>query len=391
MKKLTNSIALSLAFLLLCSCGAPATTSSSANSTAGAVPSETTGKWTVAMSTDDFGDVTEDSDVVLATSVSGDFSNTATPSSDLIANVFFRRNPNNEHYLMEFQLLEYNSTPATYLTGTPIVLKTKINDTVTEIQLTGTAPNGDLFAGMGESDYNGDVFFNDLYAGEDIRCIVSIDSSDYNFTIESDNFKDICTQNDFEPGTCAMTLTEATKTYLDSFSAGVWGTAANTEAEATFVNNREKMQQLNDDQLNELLGYTYFHVSAVFLYGWMEEFTTDYIRKTTINFNESSLVQGAYEVNPSTLDSQLSLTISNDHLISKEALRDGEYEVRELVDGVYILYEFNDNGDPCFGQYPNPTRGFKTYGVLLFRWDEPIQNSDDLANMITTLKEKLTA
>lgn len=385
MKKLTGIIALTLAFLLLCACGTSAVNSASA-SIAGT--SETEGKWTTVMSTDDFGDVTDDSDVVLSTSINGDFSNTATPSSDLIANVFFRRNPSNEHYLMEIQLLEYNNTPATYLPNTPIVLKTKLNDTVTEIQLTGTAPNGDLFAGMGESDYNGDVYFNDLYAGEDIRCIVTIDSSDYNFTIESDNFKNVCMQNDFEPGAGEMTLTEAAKAYLDSFSAGVWGKT--TEADATFLANRSKMQQLNDEQLNELLGHTYFHLTAVYASGWTEEFTTDCIRRTVVNFNESNLVQGAYKVNPNTTGSQHLLTISNNHLTSEEALGDKEYEVHELTNGIYILYEINDSGDLRFGQYKNDIRGFNTYGTLLFRWDEPIQSPDDMANMISVLKQKLT-
>ena len=172
--------------------------------------------WTVQQTLDDFGDVTPDSERVIMAEIKGEFSNTATASSELTVNAFFRKNPAApQHYIFEIALFEYATTPAAYLNRSSIQLKTKIGDEVSESSLVGNAPNGNVFAGLMEGDYYGDVYFNALYDGKDVRCIVNIDSSKYQFTLESSNFKTVCDSEDFPYAPGEMTIEESLVMFLE--------------------------------------------------------------------------------------------------------------------------------------------------------------------------------
>lgn len=89
-----------------------------------------------------------------------------------------------------FRLLEYNETPATYITGDELIIKIKIGDTIYEDVLIGTPPNGDLLL-MNGANYSSKVYkqmYNTLLKEEDVRCIIEIGSSKYNFTVEGSGF-----------------------------------------------------------------------------------------------------------------------------------------------------------------------------------------------------------
>lgn len=149
------------------------------------VPTETEDttqqNWEFTRSVDDFGDVVEGGTFSLRTPIIGDFSNTATLSSELTGYVFI-----SSDNCIVFRLFEYGQTPTTYSSTEGLVLKTKVNDTITEYSLNGTVPNGDLILGP---DYDTACLFLDtLYYGDDIRCIIEIGGSQYNFTLESGNF-----------------------------------------------------------------------------------------------------------------------------------------------------------------------------------------------------------
>ena len=207
-------ISLALVFVLclsLCACGSrestepPAETSqSSIESTpvptemsptetpAPVEPTESTplSFWTTEFMVDDFGDKT---DVACLRGITtGVFSNTATASSDLTVVVFMNPAVSNDKMISSFafHLLEYNETPATYIAGDNLTIKIKIGDTVYEDVLKGTPPNGDLLL-MNGANYSSEVYkqmYNALLKEKDIRCIIEIGSSKYNFTVAGSGF-----------------------------------------------------------------------------------------------------------------------------------------------------------------------------------------------------------
>lgn len=85
-----------------------------------------------------------------------------------------------------FRLLEYNETPATYISSDNLTIKIKIGDTVYEDVLNGTPPNGDLLLRNG-ANYSSEVYkqmYNTLLKEDDVRCIIEIGSSKYSFTMK---------------------------------------------------------------------------------------------------------------------------------------------------------------------------------------------------------------
>lgn len=154
------------------------------------------GVWIIDQSVDEFGDKTEGDAPVLKTPITGDFSNTATASSTLSGALFIQKV--SQKYVAAFRLLEYGNTPATYLSSEEdeLILKTKVGDEVKEFNLFGTAPNGDLYLGA-LNDEDGNWFVDTLCGGNDIKCVIYIGSSKYNFTISSNGFSDACTAAGF--------------------------------------------------------------------------------------------------------------------------------------------------------------------------------------------------
>ena len=138
------------------------------------------GNWFVEDYVDDFGDSTGSS--FCYTVCDGTFENTATSGSDLIASVYF----DSYNEVFAIRLLEYSKAKASYLSNAHITLKCKVDDYVFEDMLIGNPPNGDLILSNGNAGYK--KIFKYLDEGKEIRTVIYIDNSKYNFTISGNGF-----------------------------------------------------------------------------------------------------------------------------------------------------------------------------------------------------------
>jgi len=144
--------------------------------------------WVLDYLVDDFGDDT-DSTYIKCVAV-GDFSNTATTSSELLVTVFFIpgvANESNESGFW-FRLFEYGDKPATYTSNDEIIMKIKVGDEIITEKLYGTAPNGDLL--LLEGDMLNKLTHTLPTEDQEIRCIIEIGSSKYNFTMPLAGYAD---------------------------------------------------------------------------------------------------------------------------------------------------------------------------------------------------------
>ena len=90
--------------------------------------------WKVEAERDEFGDEKKDGEKILSTVTKGDFSNSATVSSELVVGVqMIMWAPENR--VFGFTLLEYGDNPATFLASDPMSMKIKVDDTITDIGL----------------------------------------------------------------------------------------------------------------------------------------------------------------------------------------------------------------------------------------------------------------
>lgn len=159
-----------------------------------------TTNWTTDYLTDDFGDTTNEKCIYCI--CEGTFSNTATTDSPLIVYAYFDPiNLGNDDYSgsLSFRLLEYTNTKATYLSSDNIILKIKIGEQSYSEELIGSSPNGDvyLYHDMGGSDFTSELYSpiqKALDNNEDVRCIIEIGSSSYNFTLSGEGFADARTE-----------------------------------------------------------------------------------------------------------------------------------------------------------------------------------------------------
>lgn len=139
--------------------------------------------WTVDYYVDDFGDPTDDA--YLRGEASGDFSNTATPSSPLTVVIFYDWDYN----VFSFRLLENGYLPVTYtdVEAEDAVFMIKTADgAISEGTLIGDEPNGDLYL-----DYDLPVvarMMDALLGEEEVRCIVELGVAKYNFTVDGAGF-----------------------------------------------------------------------------------------------------------------------------------------------------------------------------------------------------------
>lgn len=139
--------------------------------------------WAIGDGKDDFGDLTGDK--FIAGMVFGSFSNTATNNSELSVGIVCYLLPNgNPSFLIRLQ--EYGDLAATYLASDDIILKTRIDGNDNEYILIGQPPNGLLMINPMED--TSIEFFNALYDGKEISCIIDIGSSKYRFTIDGTDF-----------------------------------------------------------------------------------------------------------------------------------------------------------------------------------------------------------
>ena len=160
-------------------------------------------KWILQQEVDEFGDVKKDGSLIALYEINGTFSNTATNGSELGGSVGFDAS----RQAFYFSLHEYNNyTNATYISSDSIILKYKAgdDDTIKSHFLGGKAPNtAPILNDLIQQELNEihevlsvDSGFYDLaknlWDGKEVRCIIEIGNSSYNFNIEPSNFQDVC-------------------------------------------------------------------------------------------------------------------------------------------------------------------------------------------------------
>lgn len=352
MRKVWSIILISLIVLSLTSCGES--------------ESKNDGKWYFSQIVDEFGDVVKDGEKSLCVNFSGDFSNTATTKDNLTGSFSFRKN--NAHYIAEISLLEYGNTPITYNTNDKICIKTKIVDNTSEYLLTGESPKGNLFLGANPHDYSADIVFNELYNGSDIRCIIYIGSSQYNFTLTSKNFSKICKEEKFELASAEMTVDEAIAILLSDDLSLV-------DAAGDCLDEKyENFEILTNEELNKYLNGTFIEISTGGRYGieLSNGKTIPYCSMEIFKYTPTQHIQegefkretwGRYyqkTITPHIFD----FYIENNAVINKE--QGYSFEYRKITDDIF-LQGFKGKDD----------NKFHGYNLVIFS-NHPINNIDDI-------------
>lgn len=178
-----------LLVLALCLCGCsdkvPAETAAAGNDTV------TVNLWSAEKSVDEFGAVIADSKASVQCPISGEFSNTATTGGELKGAVYMRMLDDTPIFFI--RLLEYGDQAAFYTGYDPLEFKIKVDDSITEFSsVVGNPPNNPVMV------YDtAEALYTALYNGKDVRCIVQIGSSKYQFTLSGSNFAQICKDNGY--------------------------------------------------------------------------------------------------------------------------------------------------------------------------------------------------
>lgn len=376
MKKIVSLILVLGLCLSLCACGGgndtPTPTQNSTPTEATeAVPTTT---WSVQQTVDEFGDVTADSATVIEAPISGDFSNTATASSELSGYVRFTKKPNSDHYIAQFVLLEYNNTPATYNSGDSLSMKVKIGDTITDLTLTGEAPNGSLFLGISAFDYAADYLFDELYLGLDLRCIIYIGSSQYNFTIACDNFTELCDAEGFPMAPAQMTVKEAVDIFVTE-NGPYMGAAVDI-----FTNGIENFEIANTDELTTALYGNFFEIQIDDFAPYWTIKNYDNSTTSQIAFMEYNAYGRGFEDTSESI-SRGDYEFRTDNNLMTVVFGGGiteSYQVRKLSDDVFVTYEPNDNGE-----YIIPAK-------LMIRYNDVVSSTTDVYdNMLPYIQNTL--
>lgn len=145
--------------------------------------------WELKEFVDDFGDPT--GEAYLRSIVPGTFSNTAAQGENMRVVLGYLPQKLGDNYVptLTFRLVEYDDTlkvKATYTESDDITIKVKIDDEITEGQLIGTPPNGDLQLIGGPCLKK--IYDTLIEAEQGVRTIIEIGSSKYSFTIDSEGF-----------------------------------------------------------------------------------------------------------------------------------------------------------------------------------------------------------
>lgn len=154
--------------------------------------------WKVATIVDEFGDPVEATDEkAIFYSFTGDFSNTATNSSPLTGAVYVTETKEGLK-IISFKLNEYGDVPIAFTSADELSIKYKVDDVVFEYSLGGTAPSSDLvmdIVSTGDlTPKSNELFFQQLCRGKDIKCIIMIGHSQYNFNIKGEGIKNACVE-----------------------------------------------------------------------------------------------------------------------------------------------------------------------------------------------------
>ncbi len=314
---------------------------------------EETGTWSIQQQVDEFGDVIPNSKPVIITPFSGTFDNTATKNEKLTGYAYFQIMSDNTHYALGFQLLEYGNIDATFLDSDKKTLKVKIQDKISEFNLDGVSPNGNVFTGVRDYEYGGDWLLNQLYQGQDLRCIVYLGSSKYSFNIQSGNLPQVLDQAGIQPSPSGITLKEALSTYLTD-SDWTNNTDGFKTAYAYFYNHREDFDILTTSDLEKELQGNFLEIEV----GQSDS------RYWVIRNYDGSLSQQLYywanhkeRLNPEDIQYNRSeaakeYSVADNIMTRNISGLNMRYQIRKIADGIYIRYGTNSFKKDA--EYTNP-------------------------------------
>lgn len=300
------------------------------------------GTWYLSHTVDEFGD--ESGNPVIQSEITGTFSNTATAESELKVMAYIVSDDTGTivgegKYALAFRLFEYGDHVATYLSSDSKILKTKIGDTVTEYDLSGSAPNGDLYVDVnasvsslktkedienflyGKTSNYGEEIAKQLVDGNDIKCVINIGSSKYNFVLEAGNIKDA---------------------FEELMQDGNHALPQDIEGQETRQQNQEVAKQKQDELEKSQEAEDYYKSMRNFLLS----VTTGEPQR--IDVYESDYLNAHYTEYPILTQEELATTFSGQYLIYYLGIggtRDGEY-INLAEDGNEHLlgyYRANDN------------------------------------------------
>ena len=365
------SFVLTLGIILsLCACGNSESTSAADKNGTDVVIQEDTNSsdvgqtWLAMPSVDEFGDVVVGGAVSLYTSVKGNFSNTATTSSELDVYITISPNPGGQHFVVSFGLMEYGNSWATYTNSDieKMTLKTKIGDTIQEYKLFGVAPNGSVSLGYNNAN-DGDTFFFQLREGNDIRCIINIGSSQYNFTVKSANFMEACAEAD------QLQLEQAEALKIKSPQEALLAFASKEKHGERYnyiEEHKEEFPIVETEELSKIIvsNWTCIKVeNTVFDEWWLYDYADDGVRYTKgvymdEEFHSGSNWHQAYKVENGQL--YISKTFvpkeadyTNCSTYQFRKIMDGHYLVEETQSSAtelytYIFVQYDDSGNPVY-------------------------------------------
>lgn len=327
--------------------------------------------WHTQQTVDEFGDVTEDSITILETFFSGSFSNTATSGDDLCGVLRFCKKPDSNHYLAQIVLMEYNNSPALCNSWDSLSMKIKVDDTIIDLRPTITEPNGGLYLGAERYDYSGDFLFNQLYSGNDLRCIVNIGNSKYNFNVPCGNFAELCDSLEFPVAPGQMTAKEAVEIFVTD-NGSYMANAANF-----FTYNTEAFEVANSAELEDTLHGNFFEISIDTFAPYWTIKNYDNSKRTQVAYLMYQTYGRSYENTENKVEREYST--ENDLLTIIFHTGKREYfQVRKLTDDIYITYEPDNNGS-----YTKPDE-------LMLRYNDEVTSSYSIYNdMLPSILENL--
>ncbi len=293
--------------------------------------------WQSDKTVDDFGDVTDDSQDIVKSTITGAFTNTATANSDVTVMVFVSENETGLHNRITFRLFEYGDNPVTFYKDEDVTFKIKVDDEEHDYKLNVDENGSDpyLYKGVDflknattlggySSGYEyyktlpvvADDVVEKLQAGKDIRCIIETSTSKYLFTMTAGNFPDLWT---FQP------MHEILGEIIDDMNT--------IGRHDYFEERKEKYSIVSKDELEELLVDNPWMRTTINDEkeddSWMITYTADGKRITYGTWVNDEYKKIEHEENEYSIDDDGQLIEANE----------GTYQIRKIEDGFYLAYQ----------------------------------------------------
>ncbi len=309
------------------------------------------GIWNVQKTTDEFGDVTADSQDVICASVEGTYENETTTESKLGVSVNLRKRVDVNHYVIEFQLTENGTSKIQYEEDSDKIFKTKVDEEIQEYYLTLEESSGKLSVGNEDFvkiEYGGDYIFSNLYNGKDVKCVIEIeDSASYSFELKSDNFKSLCEANSLTKGAGDITVKESVNFLLHDKGIMI------DESCKCLKDNYETFKIVKTDELKEILNGEFLEISLEYDGNNSESFRRWDMMKYSAEENIREEI-GKYVYSERTYRREFTTVIGKTDIEIKDDVVKYyklEFETRKISENIFILRTKVDYGEGIYPEF----------------------------------------